>query len=55
MIALDPSLTKPFEALKEAVQFEDAFSGLLDIEDLPADTPTEDYIAHMVNNVYRTI
>lgn len=49
MVALDPSLSRPFEALKEAVQMGDAFAGLLNIEGLPKDTPSEEYIAHMAS------
>ncbi|CBJ26942.1 possible MAPK [Ectocarpus siliculosus] len=47
MVALDKSLERPFEALKDAVQSDDALKGLLEIEDLPADTSAADYIAHM--------
>lgn len=52
MVALDPSLAQPFEALTEAVQMEDALNGLLDIEGLPADTPAAEYISHMVRQTF---
>ena len=52
MVALDPSLAKPFEALTDAVQSEDALQGLLDMEGLPAGTPPADYIAHMVRQTF---
>lgn len=48
MVALDGSLARPFEALKDAVQSPEAFEGLLEIECLPARTSTDDYISHMV-------
>lgn len=54
MISLDPTLAQPFEALKEAVQHRDAFTGLLEIEGMPSDTPAEEYIAHMVGKAYGT-
>ncbi|CAM9322479.1 unnamed protein product, partial [Ectocarpus sp. 8 AP-2014] len=52
MVALDKSLERPFEALKDAVQSDDALKGLLEIEDLPADTSAADYIAHMVRQTF---
>lgn len=52
MIALDPSLARPFEALQSAVQFDDALPGLLDIEGLPESTPADEYIAHMVRKQF---
>ncbi|CAN0234772.1 unnamed protein product, partial [Ectocarpus sp. 12 AP-2014] len=52
MVALDKSLERPFEALKDAVQSEDALKGLLEIEDLPADTSAADYITYMVRQTF---
>ena len=52
MMAFDQSLAQPFEALKEAVQMQDAFEGLLEIEGLPTNTSTDDYITHMVRKQY---
>lgn len=52
MVALDPSLARPFEALKDAVESADALEGLLDIEGLPADTPAGEYISHMVRQTF---
>ena len=52
MVALDPSLGRPFEALKDAVQSEEALRGLLEIEGLPVDTPAAEYIAHMVRQTF---
>lgn len=52
MVALDPSLAQPFDALQDAVKCEDAFVGLLEIEALPADTSAEDYIAYMVRQTF---
>ena len=50
MVALDESLARPFEALKDAVQSPEAFEGLLEIECLPASTSTDDYISYMVRS-----
>lgn len=52
MVALDPSLAQPFEALTDAVQSKDALEGLLEIEGLPADTPAGEYISHMVRQTF---
>ncbi|CAM9110918.1 unnamed protein product [Ectocarpus fasciculatus] len=52
MVALDKSLERPFEALKDAVQSDDALKGLLEIEDLPAETSPADYIAYMVRQTF---
>ncbi|CAN0532101.1 unnamed protein product, partial [Ectocarpus sp. 12 AP-2014] len=52
MVALDKSLERPFEALKDAVQSEDALKGLLEIEGLPADTSAADYITYMVRQTF---
>lgn len=52
MVALDKSLERPFEALKDAVQSDDALKGLLEIEDLPAETSAADYIAYMVRQTF---
>lgn len=48
MVATDPSLARPFEALKDAVQDGQALSGLLDMEGLPKTMQAEEYITYMV-------
>lgn len=52
MVTLDPSLARPFEALKDAVQSKEALDGLLEIEGLPSETPAEEYITHVVRQTF---
>ena len=48
MVSIDPSLTKPFEALKNAARGDSGLAELLEIEGLPRGTPVEEYMSYMV-------
>ncbi|CAM9976610.1 unnamed protein product [Ascophyllum nodosum] len=52
MVSIDPSLTKPFEALKNAARGDSGLAELLEIEGLPRGTPVEEYMSYMVKQTF---